>query len=58
MIEIKKTGICKECTKAELFLEDDRDSVFDDPDWRLRCKHEEACKFVEEVLTKGERNGE
>ena len=54
MIEIKKTGICEECTKAELFLEDDRDSVFDDPDWRLRCKHEEACERVEKILEKGD----
>lgn len=43
MIEIKKTGICEECTKAELFLEYYWDSVFDDRDWRLNCKHENAC---------------
>ena len=50
MIEIKKTGICEGCTKAKLFLEDDRDSVFDDPDWRLHCEHEKACERAEKVL--------
>lgn len=54
MLEIKKTGICEECTKAELFLEDYRNSCFDDHIWRLYCKHKEACERVEKVLAKGE----
>ena len=50
MIEIKKTGICEECTKAALFLTDERKNMFDDPDWRLHCEHEKACERAEKVL--------
>ena len=56
MIEIKKTGICDGCTKSDLFLQDYRNSVFDDHIWRLECNHREACERLAELLAKDEES--
>ena len=42
---IEKTGICKGCDQADMVLWKSGNDAFID------CKHEDACKRVEKLLT-------
>ena len=46
MIEIKKTKICEGCGEVDLELRDYRISCFDNHDWRLFCRHSNACERI------------
>ena len=46
MVEIKMTGICRECKYADLelyLLFPEKQKYTQRNDWRIKCKHESAC---------------
>lgn len=54
MIEIKKTGRCKDCNYADLYLESIMGESLDGGSYNIlssiHCRHENACTENENVL--------
>jgi len=56
MIEIMKSGMCADCTVADLELIE-TETFFGARLWAIRCNHEPDCERIEkELKPKEERN--
>ena len=52
MIDLVMTGMCKDCTKADLELDYIEIESFDMPccqkHWNVKCNHEDVCEMWRE----------